>query len=270
MTTKLMHSTAILLIAFACSATSYAEEETQGQTCLFIGHSFFVPVSNSFNALARRAKIAGHSQTSVFRGGKNGAPKSLWDHKESREKIQATLDSGKVDLLGMTYFDPSNSSLPHYRQWIDYALAKNPKTEFFIGFAWGKTTRNDKRRSLAEYDFAGKIYHAFVHNEIILKLRALYPETTITCCYYGMASNELWRMQEAGELPGIDLVGKTNAVYKDKMGHAGEVLLKVAGLVWLNAIYNIDIATFAPTDSSLKFDYKAVALRVIANDKAHN
>ena len=54
------------------------------------------------------------------------------------------------------------------------------------------------------------------------------------------------------------------------MGHAGDVLLTVSGLVWLNTIYGVDITKVKVPKVDFKFDYKAVAAKVIAVDKEHN
>jgi len=259
----------IIVVALLVSNGFANDKETPGKNCLFIGHSFFIPVSRSFNAMAKNAGVEGHSQRDVFRGGKNGAPGSLWDHEPSRTKIQSSLDEGNIDLFGMTLYS-SKSSIEDYKKWIDYALKKNPKVEVFIGIPWGRTSEGGVKRSLAAYSEGSRAFQSRIHKELILKLRALYPKNKITCSYYGMASVELWTMHEAGKMPGINRVAKSNSVYRDAMGHAGDALLTVAGLVWMNTIYGIDIAKVKPPKVDFKFDYKAAAAKVISLDKKHN
>ena len=131
--------------------------------------------------------------------------------------------------------------------------------EIYIGIPWGRISEGGVKRSVAAYSEGSRAFQARTHKELILKLRAMYPENKVTCSYYGMASVELWNMYEEGKLPGIKRVAKSNSVYRDGMGHAGDVLMTVAGLVWLNTIYGIDIAKVKPAKVNFKFDYKAVA-----------
>ena len=259
----------IVIAALLVSNGFAGEKEVPGKDCLFIGHSFFIPVSRSFNGLAKAAGVEGHNQKEVFRGGKNGAPGSLWAHEPSRQKIQTILDSGKIDLFGMTMYS-ENSSIEDYKRWIDYALKKNPEVEIYIGFPWGKTPKQGGKQALVAYTKMSRAFQPRIHKEIILKLRALYPKNKVTCSYYGMAAVELWNMHAKGKLSGIKRVAKNNSVYRDGMGHAGDVLLTVAGLVWLNTIYGVDIGKVKPPKVNFKFDYKAVANKVIALDKKHN
>ncbi len=259
----------ILIVALFFSNGFASEQDTTGKNCLFIGHSFFIPVARSFNGLAKAAGVEGHSQMEVFRGGKNGAPGSLWAHEPSRLKIQESLDSGKIDLFGMTLYS-ENRSIKDYKRWIDYALKSNPEVEIYIGFSWGKTPKQGGKQALAVYSKMSRAFQPRIHKELILKLRAMYPKNKITCSYYGMASSELWNMHAEGKLSGIKRVAKSNSVYRDGMGHAGDVLLTVAGLVWLNTIYGVDIAKVKLPKVDFKFDYKAVANKVIALDKKHN
>ena len=260
----------ILIVALFFSNGFASEKEASGKNCLFAGHSFFIPVARSFNGLAKAAGVEGHSQMEVFRGGKNGAPGSLWSHEPSRLKIQESLDAGKIDLFGMTLYS-TNSTIQDYKRWIDYALKKNPEVEIYIGIPWGRTAeKGGVKRSLEAYKKGTIAFQKRIHKDLILKLRSMYPKNKVTCSYYGMASSELWSMHKAEKLPGISRMAKTNSVYRDAMGHAGDVLLTVSGLVWLNTIYGVDITKVKVPKVDFKFDYKAVAAKVIAVDKEHN
>ena len=93
--------------------------------------------------------MTGHSQNVELSGGASGAPLALWNDAAHRANIQAVLDSGDVDVFGMTccdwqltpggdpVLDPEGNpilSLEGWQTWFDYALAQNPDTEFFIGY----------------------------------------------------------------------------------------------------------------------------------------
>jgi|ETNmetMinimDraft_30_1059905.scaffolds.fasta_scaffold63870_1 hypothetical protein len=261
-----------LTISSAYTAEKNAATDAKGHNCLFIGHSFFIPVAPVFKDFAQKAGIDDHSQQTVFSGGASGAPGSLWQNPQKRTRIQGVLNTGEVDLLGMTYYNRSNSSLDDYRQWIDYALKQNPKTQFFIGLAWGRIVNKErKRRDLKEYTASGHAYHEATYRSIVLELRESYPDNRIMCCYYGMASGELRKRFEAGELAKTkQLVGQAFSVYRDGMGHAGEILKSVSALVWLYTIYDIEPSE---VDLHLKDDAedpKPIATAIIANEAKHN
>jgi hypothetical protein len=217
-----------------------------GRNCLFIGHSFFIPVARRFEKLPGQSGVTNHRQKMVFAGGRNGSPGSLWKGGK-RPAIQKILASGKIELLGMTYYDSTNSSFEDYQRWIDYALKYNSKTRFFIGLCWGK---NGAKRTLAEY--AGSNLKASkALYQTVVALRKKYPNNTIIYINYGTASVELKRQFEAGNLPDVKSMVSRSGVYRDSMGHAAGILQDLSTLVWLKAIYGVD-----PTTSGVKLTYK--------------
>ncbi|MEC9092243.1 MAG: hypothetical protein VX438_06025 [Planctomycetota bacterium] len=215
---------------------------SKGKRCLFIGHSFFIPVANSFSKKVSQAGIQSHTQQSVFAGGANGSPGRLWKNERKRSEILKILDTGKVELLGMTYFSPNNSSLDDYRKWIDYALKKNKKTTFFIGLPWGL---NGPSSSLAAFAATSTLGQAVVYQGTVLKLRELYPDNRFYWANYGRVAVELKRKFEKGQLSGLkSMISRSgkNAIFRDKMGHAASKTLEMAALVWLAVLYNVDLA----------------------------
>ena len=160
-----------------------------------------------------------------------------------KKQILNILDTGKVELLGMTYFSPDNSSTADYRRWIDYALKKNPKTSFFIGLPWGL---NGPESSLAAFSAISTVGQAVVYKGTVLKLRELYPETRFYWANYGRVAVELKRNFENGELAGVDaMVARSGkrAIFRDKMGHAASVTLDLSALVWLAVLYDLDLSS---------------------------
>ena len=273
-----------LVLCGLLSATAAAKEPVDGLNCCFIGHSFFVPVSRVFGKLATSNEVAGHVQREFFRGGKNGSPGELWKEEKTRAQVIEHLSSGKVELLGMTYFSPANSSLEDYGRWIDTALKHNPDTRIFIGFAWGKinskgrggqTPLVDGRRSLDEYVKTGLAYQKLAYHHVILELRKRYPQTTILGSHYGIASGVLWQHFEDGKLPGIDRLVRAkktqqHSIYTDAMGHANAPLLTTCALVWLHDIYGMDPAVIKLGKQKDKVDYATLAELVIAHGKGRS
>lgn len=253
-------ATALVGVALCClsslSPVMAAEtEKPSGYTCLLIGHSFFMPVARSFAEMPAQCGIEGHRQLQVGAGGVGGSPAGLWKREAKRQAVLKHLATGDIDLLGLTSYSMENSSFIDYQRWVDSALEHNPDTAFFIGFPWWQFGGT---KQLAEYVAEMKQGDADLY-AVVQQLRKAYPKTTFHYASYGMASAELKRLFEAGQLPDIEaLTSKQNGLYRDKLGHANPILLDLAALIWLSALYDIDPAT-----CQVKLDYQT-DLRPIA------
>lgn len=213
----------------------------EGANGLFIGHSFFVPVAKSFDAIARQNDFPSHRADFHFAGGRKGAPAALWNSKRHRQAIEEKLATGKVELLGMTVgtllVDPQD-----YQRWIDLALKHNPATRFFIGHCWvpgGPRLKTDVYRDAIE-ETADRL------SAVVQKLRAANPSTPIYFVSYGKTASLLMEKFDAEQLSGVTkLFGKKDdALFRDRlMGHAGPMILDLSAMSWLNVLYGAEIAT---------------------------
>ncbi|MDZ7783545.1 MAG: hypothetical protein U5K56_11640 [Halioglobus sp.] len=210
-----MRSFQILFAVFFCIALSApkvsADVPDPGFTSLFIGHSFFNPFAQGMPNYSAAAGIAGHTQSKVIAGGQNGAPQALWENATTRNKIQAILDGGDVELFGMTYH-PVYPTTEGYENWIDYALEKNPTTRFFVALPW-----LDKPADYDAETFASTwhTFHATSWHDFIDSLRALYPGVDIYAIPYGQSAVELRNRFAAGELPAVaNLIGDAGAPFQ--------------------------------------------------------
>lgn len=213
-----------------------------GFDSLFIGHSFFVPFAYGMSSHAPDAGFTDHTQDVVFSGGSGGAPEALWNNTTKRNEIQAILDTGDVELFGMTYH-PSYPSLDGYRLWVDYALDQNPDTRFFVALPWLTNPG-----SFTAGDFSA-IWHAaevVINHDIIDNLRAENPGVDFYGIPYGQAAVELYELYDAGELPDVDSLvsGSGDAIFSDSFGHADDILVELGRLVWLRAIYDVDLSSY--------------------------
>lgn len=240
-----------------------------GEKMMLMGHSFFKPFAQEMPYHAVRAGVDGHSQSLVTAGGANGAPMALWNDAGRRASIQAVLDGGDVELFGMTY-EGTHATTEGYELWFDYALAQNPDTAFFIALPWPDfpTSYTDA----AEY--ANYWYTAYDTDWVafIDTLRALYPGVTIYSIPYGAAALELRTLFEAGNLPDVSSLqgAEGDAIFTDNKGHAGQILKDLGELIWLNAIYGIDLDKYA-YDTGYQTDLKAIAKSIMdAHDPAYN
>ncbi len=235
-----------LLLAVATLLTAVTSEAQTGLNSLFIGHSFFRPFANGMPFHAAQAGIVGHTQNVVFAGGANGAPEALWNNPATRATIQGHLNAGDVELFGMTYHG-DYPTLTGYTNWIDYALAQNPDTRFMIAIPWSAQPGAVTAEVYASTWLAA---HAGPwHDNLIDALRALYPGVEIFCNPYGQSAVELRLLLDAGNLPGIsNVIGPAaTSLHTDALGHAGDILEDLGELVWLNAIYDVDLLTYGYT-----------------------
>ena len=80
---------------------------------------------------------------------------------------------------------------------------------------------------------------------------------------------ELRRMFEAGDLPDVSsLQGSSDdALFVDYKGHAGQILKDLGELIWLNAIYGVDLDKYA-YDPGYQTDLKAIAKSIMDEHNA--
>lgn len=248
----------VAITALLVMGNSEAMAQT-GYHSLFIGHSFFRPVANEMPFHAAQAGIAGHTQSVVFSGGASGAPQALWENAAKRAEIQAILDSGDVELFGMTY-SPEYPTTEGYENWIDYALDQNPDTRFFIGLPWADFPENYDAQTYAAIWIQA---HATLWHPFVDQLRMRYPNSDIFCIPYGRSALELRQLFEAGNLPDVTaLISNTqDSIFNDSKGHADDILIDQAALVWLNAIYDVDLDAYA-WDPGYVTDIKAIAQQI--------
>lgn len=244
-----------------------ATPPTQGYNCLFMGHSFFAPIAKSFAEHPARCGFPGHKQTIVAHGGTKGAPGALWASKEPDvAQARKMLESGTVDLLGLTCYPGEGSDLSDYRRWIDLALKNNPRTCILIQAPWSKY----ENRTLAQYDAESEEILKYVHR-LIDQLRLVYPRTTFICIPQGRWMVGLWRLYEKRELPEVSVLKSKTAtdkepcLFRDNLGHGGDLPVKMGALLWLAAIYKVDLNTY-PWQTHTKFDLKALAQDIVNND----
>ena len=215
--------------------------------------------------LAPLAGFDAHTQEIVFSGGATGSPEGLWLQDTKRATIQIELNEGDIDLFGMTYH-PDYPSLTGYVNWIDYALAANPDTIVFVAIPW---ITNPGSYTAASYAAALDFGYPAVAHPLIDSLRAEHPDTTIFAIPYGLSAGELYTRYADSELDDVtELVGSNGSgVFRDGFGHADHILEDLASLVWLQAIYGVDLETFdAGYDWTI--DLNTIASSILAEHDA--
>ena len=251
----------------------------QGVNCVLMGHSFFAPAAKNIEAYTEKAGINDHEVEFVMSGSASGAPLSLWNHPENRQRIQALLDTGGIEMMGMTFYGhmpgkklagPEIEELERYENWVKYAVQKNPSLKrVFVAVPWayieGGKAPLEKR--VARIDSAV----AKIHSHIDV-LRERYPSVTFQCIPYGRGAFELEDYLSKGERKGVEHLLMPNrqslnsAIYRDNTGHACPILAELSTLIWLHALYSVDLVNDFP---QFETAYDASLLKQIAMDVIH-
>ena len=232
-----------------------------GYSTLFMGHSFFAPIARQIPTHMTQLGNDYHNQHVEMSGGASGTPIALWEDEGHRNIVQAILNTGEVELFGMT----ADPTMEGYTLWIDYALSKNPNTRIVIGTPWLDFP--------ADYSDAATYENTIVEGiESIIQvdidaLRLLYPNTEIINLPYAFAAIELRHMFEAGQLPGVtELIGSNlnTSVFSDQKGHGhgNGLLLDLAEFIWLSHIYKINLDTY-DYSAGHNIDLKEVAKSIL-------
>ncbi len=230
---------------------------TTGYNTLFMGHSFFSPIARQMSFHMAQLGVNDHSQYIEFSPGTTGTPSALWEDEEHRNNVQAVLNSGTIEVFGMTV----DRDIESYVLWIDYALSKNSDTKIVLGSPWLDFPAN--YNSAAQYENVSIGLQNAALNQIDI-LKSLYPDNEIIFIPYGFAATQLRHLFESGQLPGVtDLIGNNlvTSIFADQKGHGhgGGFLLDLSEFIWLIAIYNINLDNY---------DYSAghsVNLKEVAN-----
>ena len=254
----------VFALCFVLSGASLAEEPAKpkkGYNCVLMGHSFFVPMARQLEEHAKRCGFEDHQQVVTGAGGSKGSPGALWKNLPDKARSREAIRSGSVNLVGFTLAD-SGSELADFKAWVDFALEHNPKTSFFI---MAPSTRY-ANKSFQDFEEGWEHIDTTVHG-LIEALRKDYPETTFFCIPQGQVLVELWRLFDKGQLPEVAQLKSRDesSIFRDNIGHGGEVVVKTGTLLWLATIYEVDLNQYE-WDTQVKTDLKALAQKIAQDD----
>ena len=268
----------LLIITFivSCSPATQSSEDVapDGYKMLLMGNSFFRPYAETFDDMVSYTEIENHDATIVFRGGENGRPINLWNDSttEEHQLIKSTLDQGNIELFGMTSeydFDSDNPTEGH-SAWIQYAVDRNPNISIFLATP-AITYPADWEESAQEFglDTVDEFYDYFdnsVHSNIVDQLRIEFPSTIIFTIPTGRVTQNIVDMYNDNSLlDDIDFFGtQSSAIFRDNLGHQGDIVLEGGGMVWLNSVYQINLEDFN-YDTGFNTDLHQIAIDVMNN-----
>ena len=225
-------------------------EGSGGLNMLLMGNSFFRPYAERFRELALDAEFLEHKDTTVFRGGDNGTPIGLWNNADTQTEIKQILDSGDIQMLGMTWYYNENNPLSGFTEWIDYALQNNPNIKIFVSIPpidfpadWQQRAESFGYNNVRElYEF---VVSDLTHRAVIDQLRERYPSTEIFSLPTGWATFDLVNQYENDLLlDDVSLFGSyDDSIFTDPKGHQGKIVVYTGALVWLNGLYGVNLRT---------------------------
>ena len=225
-------------------------EGSGGLNMLLMGNSFFRPYAERFRELALDAEFLEHKDTTVFRGGDNGTPIGLWNNADTQTEIKQILDSGDIQMLGMTWYYNENNPLSGFTEWIDYALQNNPNIKIFVSIPpidfpadWQQRAESFGYNNVRElYEF---VVSDLTHKAVIDQLRERYPSTEIFSLPTGWATFDLVNQYENDLLlDDVSLFGSyDDSIFTDPKGHQGKIVVYTGALVWLNGLYGVNLRT---------------------------
>lgn len=246
--------------------------DVAGQKMVVTGNSFFKPYADRIGSFATDAGFTDHSDTGVFAGGDKGVPKYLWNNpsaanQENKQQIQAALDEGGVDIFGMTGSNIAESENPTdgYREWITYALEKNPDIDIFISIPQIDFPADwEQRAQDAGFTDINALYSYFVNDmmnqTLIDQLRMEFPSTHIFSIPTGKSSKVLAQMYQNGTLLD-DVLARgpfEDSLFTDEKGHQGKIIVTTGTLMWLNGLYGVDLSG-DNFDTEFETDLHAIA-----------
>ena len=262
----------------SCSPATQSNEDVipNGYKMLLMGNSFFRPYAEKLDDMVSYTEVENHDATIVMRGGENGNPYNFWNDSETiqHQQIKSALDQGNIELFGMTSGASedlgTSDILSGHRNWIQYAVDRNPNISIFIAIpAINYPADWDERAQEFGLDTVDELYDYFensVHSVIIDQLRIEFPSTNIFTIPTGRVTQNIVDMYNDNSLlDDIDFFGtQSTAIFRDDLGHQGDIVLEGGGMVWLNSIYQINLEDF-DYDTGFNTDLHQVAINVMNN-----
>ncbi len=238
----------------------------KGLNCLLYGHKYFTPLAEAIGPVAKRAGITDHKVTTFVNQEHQGSPGfgvrllSVPDEgPDAGMKLRAALDTGEIDLVGLTYHQSETGQLEHYKAWFDYALKRNPNAQLLIHLP---SSFDPVRRDLAILNKAGDAIRSKFYATVVLPLRKAYPANKIHFWYSGRVASEVRRRFEAGELSQVhELVGN-RGIFSVVGGFPGPFLQDLQGLIFYSLIYDVELPKIVP-ELKGKIDLNALAAEMM-------
>jgi hypothetical protein len=239
----------------------------KGLNCLFYGHKFLTPLAEAIGPVAEKAGITDHKMTPFVKSPHDGAPGVAVQMLSVPEKgpdggkeLRALIETEKFDLLGLTYHQHETGQFRHYKEWFEYALARNPEAQLLIHLP---ASADAVRRDLDRLNKTGDAVRDRFYATVVVPMRKAYPGKKIHFWYSGRVDTEMRRRFEAGELPKVPQLVGERGVFSVPGGYPGPFLQDLQGLILYSLIYDVELPK-KMTGQEGKLDLNALAAEMIA------
>ena len=257
-------------------ASTLPATKKKGLKCFFYGHQYFTPLGEAIGPVADKAGITDHEGTTFVTKTHVSAGPAFGAHRlrplegklepferDGDKDLQALLNAGKIDLLGLTYFQRDTGKIEHYKAMFDYVLARNPKAQLLIHLP-GSASPAQRRLSILNRE--GDALRAKFYATVVVPLRKAYPDNKIHFWYSGRVDSEMRRRFEDGELPQVyELIGD-RGIFSVGAGYPGPFLQDLQGLILYSLIYDVELPKSVPGLKG-KIDLNALAAEMIEMEK---
>ena len=257
-------------------ASTLPATKKKGLKCFFYGHEYFTQLADAIGPVAEKAGITDHKATTYITKTHVYAspawlalaiqadpPRVSEDRQVTNLKLEALLNAGKIDLLGLTYFQRDTGRIEHYKEIFDYVLARNPNAQLLIHFP---SAASPALRRLSILNREGDALRAKFYATVVVPLRKAYPDKKIHFWYSGRVSSEIRRRFEDGELPQVyELIGD-RGIFSGRAGYPGPFLQDLQGLILYSLIYDVELPKSVPGLKG-KIDLNALAAEMIEMEK---
>ena len=244
-----------------------AQTDKKAVKAVLWGHKFFAPLVEATTAIAKESGI--NDQTikahvhKPFQGGPGVGAMSLMPNKKGNS-LQLELAAKKYDLVCLTYHMEDTGRLRHYKRWFDFVLAHNPEARLLIHLP---ASFDPVSRDLRLFNKTGDAIRARFYKEVVVPMRALYPDNQIIFWSSGRVNSELRRRYEEGKLPQVRQLVGPRGIFAVKGGLPGPLLKDLEGLILYSLIYKVDLPE-KMTGQEGKLDLNVLAAEMIAMEKA--
>ena len=257
-------------------ASTLPATKKKGLKCFFYGHEYFTQLADAIGPVAEKAGITDHKATTYITKTHVYAspawlalaiqadpPRVSEDRQVTNLKLEALLNAGKIDLLGLTYFQRDTGRIEHYKEIFDYVLARNPNAQLLIHFP---SAASPALRRLSILNREGDALRAKFYATVVVPLRKAYPDKKIHFWYSGRVSSEMRRRFEDGELPQVyEFIGD-RGIFSGRAGYPGPFLQDLQALILYSLIYDVELPKSVPGLKG-KIDLNALAAEMIEMEK---
>jgi hypothetical protein len=219
----------------------HAQNAIQGQRVFYSGHSFHYFMPPILTDIAKKAKVADHTQVGLSALGGSRVIQH-WNVPDERNKAKEALKSGKVDVFTMAPIFLPDEGIENF---VKLAVENNPKIRVFVQENWLPWDHYDPRfkapkekvdHNAPTADSLKKMHEPYFKSidDRVAELNKKYQTKAVRVAPVGQAVIALRTKIINGQAPGLKV---QNDLFTDPLGHARPPLEALVAYVYFASIY---------------------------------